>query len=1805
MELINNRYRILKYLAQNRIFTSYLVNDINTNHKAMQINIVNGEYTDQNLLSFLSENFIKLCNIYHPNIIKLFNFGVIRTLDNTTVNYPQYYYTCEFVDNNCSFTDFILKSSFEKCLDSFIEIAVALNHIHASGLIYDEIIPENILIHTFENDPENNIIKLRDFAGKEIIKHSHWADHSSDIFRKAPEIINGEPSSIKSDIYSLGILFYRMMFRDFKSHINISEKLHGIKSLKNADKLIPIISRMTNINASERYENINAVITAVNNAFGTSYRSFDKSYLEKLNFNVKIAGRVNELQFIMSKYNDLISFNNDRNLIFVHGESGVGKTRFLNEINHLLSIKMANVYNCFSLENTFTQSNEGLIELLRKIIAGADKELIYQYGPELVKFIPELSEEKNILPSEPLEGDREKFRLINRLAGFILSCIKNTPAVFIIDNFQQASDLFIDLVEYICVNGTDNNFLFIISYSDDEFNSGTCFEKFISRFHSDYNALDLKLNCLTSYETSLMIQNILNYCVAPVVFGRKIYSQTYGNPLFIQEVINNLFEQKILYIDDSTGLWSTDDKGNEYEKILVPLTIRQVLLQQIDDLDTVSKKILQVISLFNIPVLLDIITEFLNDNIDVISLINNLVAHNILIAKIQENGYAYDINNKTLKKLIYYQLDEKSRKKYHRKAFHILEKLFGQNLFDNHDELFYQLKLSEDKESIIVFNMQKAENACRLKLRFEEISALEQALSAFPKSSIDIRKLNILKRLASAYFFDGNIKDSLSTYEILKKIAAKLKQYKLEIDALNKIASIYVRLQQYKKCPPIIHKMEELLKCVDYPEGRLNYLLNLADSEYRKNRLDKSIKICKSGLKLCEEDQYLYMGKFSNMLGNIYLDKLDGKKSLNCFHKSLDFYKKANYLEGITSVLNNMGALYSDLYQDEDTSLKYFIEMNEFCDKNNTINNKSLALSNIGATYLEKLDYENALKYINESIVLSKKTYSDSTMFFSLTLMPKLYASIYDYSHAFSSYEELKSYYNSHTADTYCRSLYLIAKAGYYYMIGDIDSGLKYINEYFGSDDEYTKIDWNNKIFRLQMELYKNKQNTDIIRTIAKDILINVEKCENVLFMIDNLLESSIVLYNINQVDISRELYMKARKINFTEKNERLNLKFKYLESIHSKGSKKLHCLEEALTLADKLNSFEIKIKCLSAIGDFYYFKNSIYYAFNYYFEACSIIKTMINEIPEKYKVLFINFYRYDEPLKKLKAIKYKYENKMSEEDNLCSSLTNLDDLSNLLNFDNIDDIISSKKFIDSSRSIYYKDMDKSLKNKNNLLKNLSYDIVDSLQMLLKYMCYYTIASKGIIIVPDADQNLRCIASNTDNMELPHNNSILKEVRAKNAPSIYKGSALPDEYKKNTGVSYSCIKAVLCIPIVIEDDNLSLLFENDRRKKFTSSKHLMGYIYLETNRTINNFNAESADKCASFNKLIGILLEKYQLKMTSCFDKLTGTLTRKYLEDAILNIIEYAEKMHSEFSLIMMDLDYFKEINDRFGHQTGDTVLKKVCEIVLKNLRSTDICGRYGGEEFIIILPNTMSSGAYTVAEKLRKLIDDENILGNKGRVTVSMGIVSFPDQASLKQELLYKVDQALYAAKESGRNKCIIWQDEFSSKSKSTNTLAGIITGNAVSDYRNVLDIVEIIDLIHKDIAIEDKIFSFLGRIIEKTEAQYGFFFTVENHKIMGKFGRKKYEDKWIDSNNYNNKIVNSVLFGEQYIHKIDWDEIKDYDRVTGMPDWQSVISIPITYKNELKGILYLTVSTKQKEFTTDEFNFVSKLCELAATFL
>jgi diguanylate cyclase (GGDEF)-like protein len=146
--------------------------------------------------------------------------------------------------------------------------------------------------------------------------------------------------------------------------------------------------------------------------------------------------------------------------------------------------------------------------------------------------------------------------------------------------------------------------------------------------------------------------------------------------------------------------------------------------------------------------------------------------------------------------------------------------------------------------------------------------------------------------------------------------------------------------------------------------------------------------------------------------------------------------------------------------------------------------------------------------------------------------------------------------------------------------------------------------------------------------------------------------------------------------------------------------------------------------------------------------------------------------------------------------------------------------------------------------------------------------------------------------------------------------------------------------------------------------------------------------------------------------------------------DEILQIeIDVAKRHQSELSLIIIDIDHFKDVNDNYGHLIGDEILKTMSSIVSENIRASDIFGRYGGEEFLIICTQTNKENAYILAEKLRIIIEKYNF--NKiGTKTISLGISTYEKDDSIKS-LFKKSDEALYCAKESGRNKTVIYEEK------------------------------------------------------------------------------------------------------------------------------------------------------------------------------
>lgn len=157
-------------------------------------------------------------------------------------------------------------------------------------------------------------------------------------------------------------------------------------------------------------------------------------------------------------------------------------------------------------------------------------------------------------------------------------------------------------------------------------------------------------------------------------------------------------------------------------------------------------------------------------------------------------------------------------------------------------------------------------------------------------------------------------------------------------------------------------------------------------------------------------------------------------------------------------------------------------------------------------------------------------------------------------------------------------------------------------------------------------------------------------------------------------------------------------------------------------------------------------------------------------------------------------------------------------------------------------------------------------------------------------------------------------------------------------------------------------------------------------------------------------------------------DALTGIANRSAYDDRIT--VEIARKNQDKrrrLSLAVIDIDKFKNVNDSFGHNAGDKVLRNVAEICVSNVRSNDFLARYGGEEFVLVLPETSADEAYRVTEKLRREIESKGFYydGQRVPITVSVGIAEFADQHSA-DEVFQRADRALYAAKEGGRNRCI-----------------------------------------------------------------------------------------------------------------------------------------------------------------------------------
>ncbi len=205
---------------------------------------------------------------------------------------------------------------------------------------------------------------------------------------------------------------------------------------------------------------------------------------------------------------------------------------------------------------------------------------------------------------------------------------------------------------------------------------------------------------------------------------------------------------------------------------------------------------------------------------------------------------------------------------------------------------------------------------------------------------------------------------------------------------------------------------------------------------------------------------------------------------------------------------------------------------------------------------------------------------------------------------------------------------------------------------------------------------------------------------------------------------------------------------------------------------------------------------------------------------------------------------------------------------------------------------------------------------------------------------------------------------------------------------------------------------------------------------IRLSRTTPPFSTEELRFLEVVASQTALALERVKLiaflERLSLTDPLTGVANRRHLEWRLSEEVARSSRYQYPLSALMLDIDHFKQVNDTYGHQVGDEVLKQLAQRLQQTLRRTDFIARYGGEEFLILAPQTPSDRALLMAERLRQLVANKpfSITPDLNlTITVSIGVAIFPDHAQNESELVKAADAALYRAKEMGRNRVCLFE--------------------------------------------------------------------------------------------------------------------------------------------------------------------------------
>ena len=1787
MQLINSQYRIIEILQEDKYGSKILAENIHKDNLKITVRLINKTPETNAFIDYMKVNFFDYTNLIHPNICGIYYFNKVRVIDARPVISNKFYFTYENVVGKNLF-EYAKDKGIDEILELYAQILSAFKYLHLKGFIYCSIDHEEILVTEEEGQVKVKIVSFPyplHGDNKAVI-------NKGNCYFKAPKSLQNGTYDKSTDIYLLGMILYHLFTGE-----STGKTVIGMDKIKNVVKsenthLYNIIEKCITADYQTRYNSIDEIIEDINKSFNKTYNITDKKYIEVLPARpTKLVARESVINRLIDNIKDYFYKEKSTKFSTIIGDYGTGNGALLEAFMVRLGIE--GEYIAYAVLNEETKEDYFAIKIIiRNILKYAGKDSIDKYFDQLSKLIPELIQTKNISYLEQESDDEEK--AVYRLGNFILETSLIWPFIIIIKNFEYLDEKSRRIINYILMMQEKGKVCFVVSL-----HSEVLIDNVRDYINLNLGPVELDVLKLSKYsiqDTAEAIRLLLGMDKPPVDFAAKIYKETEGNPCLVHEMIHALFLEKHIYIDNR-GKWVLTEV--DFSKIHLSLDIIDIIKNKIKNLEPQKKLVLDIISIFNISVPKKILGNMTKMEVPELSeLLENLVSLNILSRRTDEWGINYCYNLIGVKKAIFEAIDKDVLYNYHIKASKTLEKQVDLEIQDYRDELIYHMSKGGRKKDAIEQTIITANEMAEKNLYTRAIDYLKQGLDMFESDSTCTKRIQINIELDDLYYKIGKYAKSHDCYKVAETLSYG--NIFLLIDIYIKNIYVNYKLNDIKNCLKYSQMAKKLIRANQYRKGFLDLILALSDLLIYRRKIDTFIKIVEKVLKGLGAEEKYYYGMFMSLYGKALLKKSRHEEAMEVSLKSVAVLEELNAYDGLVVANNAIGAIYLDYLDDYKMAEKYFKKNLIISQEINNITHILLSYINLAEVYKHEENFGESLIYLDKALELAER-YSN------IYIKGMLYNNVAMVNLELEDYIKYEEY----------------IEKGERVVFGKKDSG-EVLKHYY----------CNKAIYHYVMGMYEeSKDNTNKAIEISKSWGISIDtdvilidclcdiKLKGSMDFIE-LKELCHSIFNSKSYKTGRLACQKIAEL-YTEKKEyekaksfldlsldykdvidtpRLDIMHRYLSIVTATGGNKIEKLSALNKEFDYIDSNEIKYKIYNAIGLECVDKGNLHEGLKSFITSFNYLRLFTDGVSGKNKIQFLKSHGRNSVKESLMSVSQKITGHKGLVHSLIAVPGKKADIE-----DEINGYFDYKKFkdllIESEEALYKKDYEysklmlgKFLLELFDRINGFGIDIEDNIKKFIEAFMGFTQAKNGFLAITDENNEIQMLYANTKDENKGFYRYIIEKTKQTGESII-----IPDvfEYKKNYHVGSLIPKdvaAFFSIPILASySDNI----ETDRRKS-SNSIDIKGYLYVDTDSIINNFSEETGTLCEKVSKISYILIDNYNLKMVNAFDKLTKLYTRKYFENALASAMIKGDV----FSIIMGDIDRFKAVNDKYGHQVGDEVLAKMSEIMLKNLRKTDICARYGGEEFIMLLPSTDTEGAFSLAEKIRKKIESKSIFSHHTPVTISMGISTYPIHSTWGKDLVDKADRALYYAKESGRNNSKIYDENLIGIERKINKLAGIVGGIVEEDVKRVETIIEVLEIERNNsIKTDTKMEVFLEKIMKASGAQKGFIFFIDTEgKPIMQIVKKDQAKMMAKSIAYSEELLKKCVQDKVGRYLIDWSGNVAIDTVTGMPDWQSVIIIPITNYEKVNAVLYLSASLKDMEFEADTYNYINTLCNVIA---